>query len=87
MTAATIGGGSLLYIFAYTLVSVGDGNRVMLISFSTQWLVFLPAAWFVSAYLHYGLLEIWLVQIVYGTIAASLIIAVWRQGRWKRLKI
>ena len=87
MTAATIGGGSLLYIFAYTLVSVGDGNRVMLISFSTQWLVFLPAAWFVSVYLHYGLLEIWLVQIVYGTIAASLIIAVWRQGRWKRLKI
>lgn len=87
MIALTIGGGSLLYIFAYTLVSVGDGNRVMLVSFSTQWLLFLPAAWFVGAYLRYGLLELWVVQLVYGTIATALIITLWRQGRWKQVKI
>ncbi len=87
LIAATTGGGTLIYVFAYTLVSVGDGNRVMLISFSTQWLVFLPAVWFVGAYLQYGLLEIWLVQMVYGVIASTLIVTLWRKGRWKRIKI
>lgn len=87
MTAATTGFGSLIFIFAYTLFSVGDGNRVILISFSTQWLVFLPAVWFVGAYLHYGLLAIWGVQMVYGAIATTLVTAVWAQGRWKRIKI
>ncbi|MCU1245537.1 MAG: hypothetical protein JWN02_1447, partial [Acidobacteria bacterium] len=40
--AVTAGAGSLIYIFGYTLYSVGDGNRVVLVSFSTQWLFFLP---------------------------------------------
>jgi MATE family multidrug resistance protein len=87
MTAALMGLGSLMYIFAYTLYTIGDGNRVILISFSTQWLVFLPAAWFVGAYLKYGLFEIWIVQQLYGGLATLLVTAVWMQGRWKRLKI
>jgi putative MATE family efflux protein len=87
MTAATTGFGSLIYIFAYTLFSIGDGNRVIVISFSTQWLVFLPAAWFVGAYLKYGLVQIWLVMMLYGAIATVLVTAVWAQGRWKRIKI
>lgn len=87
MIAATTGGGTLIYVFAYTLVTVGDGNRVILISFSTQWLLFLPAVWFVGAYLHYGLLQIWLVQMVYGVTASTLIVERWKQGLWKQVKI
>src|ERR1041385_4966333 len=34
--AAGTGVASLIYIFAYTLISVGDGNRVILVSFATQ---------------------------------------------------
>ncbi|HET8799244.1 MAG TPA: MATE family efflux transporter [Thermoanaerobaculia bacterium] len=79
--------GSLIYIFAYTLVSVGDGSRVAIISFGTQWLLFLPAVWFVGPYLHYGLLQISLVQVVYGTIATILITSIWADGRWKKIKI
>jgi MATE family multidrug resistance protein len=87
MVAATTGLGSLIYIFAYTLYSVGDGNRVVLISFSTQWFIFLPAVWLVGPYLKYGLTQIWLVQMVYGMLATVLITAVWMQGRWKTIKI
>jgi MATE family multidrug resistance protein len=87
MIAITLNGGSLIYVFAYTLVSVGDGNRVMLVSFSTQWLLFLPAAWLVGPYLHYGLLQIWIVWMVYGAIATTLIVTLWHQGRWKQIKI
>ncbi len=87
MVAATTGAGSLIYIFAYTLFSVGDGKRVMLVSFSTQWLVFLPAVWFVGPYLKYGLLQIWLVQMVYGALATILITTIWADGRWKKIRI
>ncbi|HYK03302.1 MAG TPA: MATE family efflux transporter [Thermoanaerobaculia bacterium] len=87
MVAATTGAGSLIYIFAYTLFSVGDGNRVLLVSFSTQWIVFLPAVWIVGPYLRYGLLQIWLVQMVYGALATVLITAIWADGRWKKIRI
>ena len=84
---AVIGLASLIYIFAYTLVSVGDGNRVVLISFGTQWLIFLPAVWFVGPYLHYGLLHISIVQVVYGAFSSALITALWAQGRWQKISI
>ena len=87
MVAATTGVGSLIYILAYTLYTVGDGNRVILVSFSTQWLFFLPAAWFVGPYLKYGLLQIWLVQMAYGAIATTLIVALWAGGRWKTIQV
>lgn len=87
LVAASTGVGSLIYIFAYTLYSVGDGKRVVMISFSTQWLFFLPAAWIVGPYLKYGLLQIWLVQMVYGVLATALITAIWAGGRWKLIKI
>jgi MATE family multidrug resistance protein len=87
MIAGTTGLGSLIYIFAYTLYSVGDGNRVILISFVSQWFFFLPLVWFVGPHLKYGLLHIWLVQMGYGMIATALITAIWADGRWKRIKI
>jgi MATE family multidrug resistance protein len=85
--AATAGAGSLIYIFGYTLYSVGDGHRVVLVSFSTQWLFFLPLVYLVGPYLHSGLLQIFLVQLAYGTLATALIVAVWINGRWKRISI
>jgi multidrug resistance protein, MATE family len=87
LVAATTGGGSLIYIFAYTLYSLGDGKRVTMVSFSTQWLFFLPAAWIVGPYLKYGLLQIWLVQVAYGGIATALITMIWVSGRWRKVKI
>jgi len=87
MVAVTTGIGSLIYILGYTLYSLGDGNRVVLVSFSTQWLFFLPLVYIVGPYLRSGLLEIWLVQMAYGTLATALIVAIWVNGRWKRLKI
>jgi len=87
LVGATTGIGSLIYIFAYTLVSLGDGNRVFLVSFSTQWLIFLPGVWLIGAYLGYGLLEIFIVQMVYGFMSTFLITSLWAGGRWKTLAI
>lgn len=86
LLGGTSGFGSLIWIFAYTLYSLGDGNRVMLISFCTQWLFFLPAVWIVGPHLHYGLLQISYVQVVYGLISTVLVTAVWADGRWKTIR-
>nr|QEO74215.1 MATE efflux family protein [uncultured bacterium] len=87
LVMAVIGLGSLIYIFAYTLVTVGDGGRVAMVSFGTQWLLFLPAVWIVGPYLHYGLLHISIVQVVYGAFSSALITALWAQGRWQKIAI
>lgn len=81
------GFGSLIWVFAYTLYSVGDGSRVVMVSFCTQWLFFLPAVWVVGPYLHYGLLEISFVQLAYGLLSTILITTIWANGRWKRIRI
>jgi MATE family multidrug resistance protein len=86
LMGATAPFGSLIWIFAYTLYSLGDGNRVMMVSFCTQWLLFLPAVWIVGPYLHYGLLQISFVQVMYGFISTLLITALWADGRWKTIK-
>jgi putative MATE family efflux protein len=87
LAVVTAGIGSLIYIFAYTLYSVGDGNRVFVVSFSTQWIFFLPAVWVVGPYLKYVLLQIFLVQMAHGLIATGLITLIWADGRWKTSKI
>ena len=87
LIAATTGLWSLIYIFAYTLYSVGDGKRVMMVSFCTQWLFFLPAVWLVGPYLRYGLPQIWMVATAHGALSTVLIMALWADGRWKNITI
>ena len=87
ITAVGTGAASLIYIFAYTLYSMGDGKRVMLVSLSTQWIFFLPAVWVVGPYLHYGLSHVWVVQSAYAGLAATLITTLWAGGRWQKIKI
>jgi multidrug resistance protein, MATE family len=87
MTAATTGIGSLIYIFGATLYSIGDGKRVILVSFGTQWLFFLPAVWVVGPYLKLGLLGVWWAQMAYGLLATMLITKLWADGKWKAVKV
>jgi putative MATE family efflux protein len=87
IVGVTAGIASLVNILAYTLYSVGDGNRVTMVAFSTTWLFFLPAVWIVGPYLQYGLLQIFLVQLAYSLIANVLLTSIWVGGRWKKIKI
>lgn len=87
LTGAFLGLASLIYIFATTLISLGDGKRVLLVSFLTQWVFFLPAVWVVGVTMQLGLIGITFVQLVYGAIATALIVALWRGGRWKQLTV
>jgi MATE family multidrug resistance protein len=87
LEAAMAGIVSLIYIFGYTLNSLGEGKQIMIISLTTQWLLFLPAVWFVGPHLHYGLLQLWLINMSYSLLATVLITRLWIKGKWKRIKI
>ena len=82
MTGVFTGITSLIFIFAYALVTLGDGNRVLMVSFVTQWIIFLPAVWVVGPTLGYGLLEVWWVQTVYALLATALMTWLWVDGKW-----
>ncbi|MGD0831530.1 MAG: MATE family efflux transporter [Terracidiphilus sp.] len=87
LVASLTGIGSLIYIFGYTLISVGDGKRVVMVSFGTQWGVFLPGVWLVGLHLKLGLMQVWLVYTAYALLATALIVAIWTGGKWKTIKI
>ncbi|MCW8879937.1 MAG: MATE family efflux transporter [Kangiellaceae bacterium] len=87
IVALTSGLISLVFLFVFTLVSLGDGKRVMIVSFCTQWLLFLPVIWIVVHYFEFGLLEVWLIQAIYGLLTAALMTALWIDGRWKTIKL
>ncbi len=87
MTSVLTALASLVYVLGYTLISLGDGKRVLIASLVTQWIFFLPAVWVVGPYMNYGLLGIWLVQLVYCVLGAAIITTLWTDGRWKRIEI
>jgi MATE family multidrug resistance protein len=87
MMGATAGIASLIWIFAYTLYALGAGKRVALISLGMQWIFLLPLVWIVGPYLHYGLLEIWLVNTVNGALVAAFITAIFADGKWKKIRL
>jgi putative MATE family efflux protein len=78
---------SLLFVFGYTLVSLGDGGRVALAIVGTYWVLLLPAVWVVGPYLHYGLLQVAILQVAYSTLAQAIIVGLWVGGRWKTIRI
>jgi putative MATE family efflux protein len=84
---ALAGIAGLVNIFSYTLVSVGDGKRVMLVAFSTTWFFFLPAVWVIGPYLGYGLLQIFGAQLAWNLLANVLLTSMWAGGKWKTIKI
>ena len=81
--SATAGLGSFMYVFAFSLFSVGKGNLVFLVSFTTQWFLLLPLAWALVQYFHYGLFEIWIAQIIYGCSATFMITMIWMNKKWR----
>ncbi|MFC3195075.1 MATE family efflux transporter [Marinicella sediminis] len=83
LIAMTNGVVSLVYIFSITLFSIGHGTAVLLVSFVLQWLIFIPAAWFVGPHLKMGLLGVWVAYTVYTLLATLFISMIWRIGKWK----
>lgn len=66
------------------LLGAGAHRRVMQLQLITQWLCFLPAAWWVGLHLGYGLEGIWWTQLGYRLLNSALFALIWQQKRWLR---
>lgn len=74
-------------ILLNSLLGAGASKQVLKISFSIQWLVFLPVAWVVSHYLGMGLLAVWCLNIAYRAIQTGIFVKIWHQGRWCAIEV
>jgi putative MATE family efflux protein len=69
------------------LLGAGAMRQVMIVSVALQWFVFLPCAYLIGPYLGYGLMGIWLLQMVYRAIQALIFAYLWQRGDWIAIKI
>ena len=69
------------------LMGVGDVKRVMMISTSLQWLLFLPAVYFIGLVLGMGLVAVFTAQIAYRLLQSITFASIWKAGRWQAIKL
>ena len=74
-------------IFLNALLGAGAARAVMTTSVATQWLIGLPAAWFVGPYLGFGLLAMWLMFSGYRIIQTVILGMLWARGDWASIKV
>ena len=74
-------------IFLNALLGAGAARAVMTTSVATQWLIGLPAAWFVGPYLGFGLLAMWLMFSGYRIIQTVILAMLWARGDWASIKV
>lgn len=74
-------------VLMQSLLGAGASKTVMFTSITLQWLIMLPATWFVGLHLGYGLLGIWGVQGGIRLLQAATYSILWRLGDWKHIEV
>lgn len=87
LTALAITLDAAAIVLAQSLLGVGDSRSVLIITGTGQWLFYLPLAWFFGPYLGYGILGIWVVQLIHRTLSSIVFISIWRQKKWLKIEI
>ncbi|MFC3285288.1 MATE family efflux transporter [Litchfieldella rifensis] len=72
-------------VLGQALLGAGANRTVMTTTLATQWLIFLPLAWWVGVTLDYGLLGIWWAQLGYRCLNSLWFAVIWQRRRWQRL--
>lgn len=69
------------------LLGAGASRTVMVISIVFQWVLFLPAAYLIGPVMGFGLLGIWICQMVYRLSQAGMFIGAWSRGHWAQIDV
>jgi len=70
-----------------SLIGAGDTRRSMWVSVIAQWVFFLPLAYVVGPVLGFGLLGVWVVNVLYRTGQAIASARLWADRRWAEIKL
>ena len=87
LTAMAICLDAATIVFTQALLGVGASRSVLLISTLGQWCFFLPLAWLFGPFFGFGLIGIWLVQVVYRFLSSIMFIRIWSLRSWQNIKI
>lgn len=87
LTALFIGLDAAGLILTQCLLGAGASGLVMRISVILQWGFFLPAAWLIGPVLGYGLIAVWLLQMLQRFLLALVMAHHWRRRRWASIRI
>ncbi len=85
--ALMIGFDTLGMVMLNALIGAGDTHRSMWISVIAQWVFFLPLAFLVGPVFGYGLLGIWILNVVYRTGQALAGAQQWASRKWAHIEI
>lgn len=69
-------------VFLNALNGAGSTKPTMYVSFVTQWLLFLPVAWYLGPYIGYGFTIIWLAYAIYRVIQTTAFVWLWQRRNW-----
>ena len=78
---------AMVFVFMHALLGAGDARRVMLVGIGSQWLLFLPLAYFFGPVLGFGLFTIWLLQGGSRALSAFMYVTMWRRRHWQRIVV
>jgi MATE family multidrug resistance protein len=74
-------------VLMHALLGAGDARRVMLVAVSTQWFLFLPAAYVAGPVLGLGLTTIWLLHGGYRALQTGMFVRYWRARQWTKITL
>jgi MATE family multidrug resistance protein len=69
------------------MMGAGATFLALVVSTVMQWVLFLPAAYLVGPVMGFGLIGVWLAQIGYRMLQTGVLVALWRSGRWSRIRV
>lgn len=75
------------FSFMHGLLGAGDAKSVMLVSIGTQWLIFLPLAYYFGPILGFGLIAVWILQGGSRTLQSILYVSTWHARKWQHIKV
>jgi MATE family multidrug resistance protein len=78
---------AISFAFMYALLGAGDARRVMVVSVSAQWFLFIPLAYLLGPTLGLGLLAIWIVQGCSRSIQAIIFFWSWQRRGWQHIQV
>ncbi|MCG7598452.1 MATE family efflux transporter [Halomonas sp. McH1-25] len=74
-------------VLGQALLGAGANRTVMAVTLCSQWLLFLPLAWWIGAIHDHGLLGVWWVQLGYRCLNSLWFVLIWQRRRWQMVSL
>lgn len=73
-------------VFLNALNGAGSTKSTLYVSIISQWMLFLPVAWYLGPYLGKSLIVIWVAYSVYRVLQTGAFIWLWQRRRWSDIQ-